>query len=254
MMDRRAVLAALAGTSTLHAALAQTREELNVGTDEGDMIVTRCATNRPGKRSCVLVLHGSRGPELAPRAYARYADALTSAGIDVYLLHYFTMADNQALDPKATTKEDRGAYNARRFSGWARRASSVATAILTRPDTSGHIGLLGFSLGGYVAAATAAQDNRVAALAVLYGGMPDDLVPHVKRLPPLIELHGEADRVVPAAKGVELVKLAQSLGAKADLVTYAGKDHGFDFSDTDPMTADAVKRVTQFFQGYLGVA
>lgn len=31
--------------------------------------------------------------------------------------------------------------------------------------------LLGFSLGGYVAAATAARDERVAALGVLYGGI-----------------------------------------------------------------------------------
>jgi carboxymethylenebutenolidase len=73
----------------------------------------------------------------------------------------------------------------------------------------------------------------------------------VKQLPPIIELHGEADRVVPVAKGEALVKLAQSVGANAELVTYAARDHGFDFSDTDPMTADAVRRVTQFFQGRL---
>lgn len=251
MMDRRAVLAALAGMSTLHPVLAQTREELNVGTVEGDMVVTRCAADRSGKRPCVLVLHGNRGPELNPRAYARYADALTSAGIDTYLLRYFTPADSQALDPKTSTKEERGAYTSRRFSGWARRVSSVATAILARADASGRVGLLGFSLGGYVAAAAAAEDSRIAALAVLYGGMPDNLGSQVKRLPPIIELHGEADRIVPVAKGEALVKLAQSVGASAELVTYAARDHGFDFSDADPMTADAVRRVTQFFQGRL---
>jgi carboxymethylenebutenolidase len=106
-------------------------------------------------------------------------------------------------------------------------------------------------LGGYVAAATAARDERVAALAVLYGGMPDAMVSEVKRLPPLIELHGEADRNVPFAKGEELVKLAKTTGAEAELIAYPGKPHGFDFSDTDPMTADAVSRVVKFFESRL---
>ncbi|MET3908555.1 hypothetical protein ABID59_002901 [Bradyrhizobium sp. S3.3.6] len=32
---------------------------------------------------------------------------------------------------------------------------------------------------------------------------------------------------------------------------YPGKAHGFDFSDTDPMTSDAIDRVTQFFKAKL---
>jgi carboxymethylenebutenolidase len=83
-------------------------------------------------------------------------------------------------------------------------------------------------LGGFVAADAAARDERIAALAVLYGGMPDAMVPEVKHLPPLIELHGEADRNVPFAMG-ELVKLGKAVGAEAELVAYPGKPHGFDF-------------------------
>jgi carboxymethylenebutenolidase len=124
----------------------------------------------------------------------------------------------------------------------------VVTAILKLPDSSSRIGLLGFSLGGYLAADTAAHDHRVAAAAVMYGGMPDAMVTQVKHMPPLIELHGEADHNVPLAKGQELVNLAKAVGAQAEQVTYPGREHGFDFSDTDPMTADAVGRVVQFFE------
>ena len=67
-------------------------------------------------------------------------------------------------------------------------------AILGRSDCSGNIGLLGFSHGGYVAADTAARDDRVTALAVLYGGMPNEMVWQVKHLPALLELHGDAGR------------------------------------------------------------
>lgn len=94
-------------------------------------------------------------------------------------------------------------------------------------------------MGGYVAAAPATRDERVAALGVLYGGMPDTMVSEVKHLPPLIELHGTADRNVPPAKGEELVKLGKAVGTEAEYIVYPGRHHGFDFSDTDPMTADA---------------
>jgi carboxymethylenebutenolidase len=85
----------------------------------------------------------------------------------------------------------------------------------------------------------------------MYGGMPDAMVSELKHLPPLIELHGEADRNVPPARGEELVKLAKAIGVEAEFVDYPGKPHGFDFSDSDPMTADAVTRVVGFFDAHL---
>ena len=154
----------------------------------------------------MIVLHGTRGFELKPRAYERYAHGLSAKGIDAYLVRYLTDTDVSAFN---TTREKREAYETTRFDGWSKRVSNVATRILARSDSSGRIGLLGFSLGGYVAAATAARDERVSALAVMYGGVPDAMASQVKHLPPLIELHGDADRNVPFAKGEELVKTRQ---------------------------------------------
>jgi carboxymethylenebutenolidase len=253
-VNRRAVLGGMAAVAMVRPADAETPEQFSVGADEGSVVLVRYAADHVGKRAGVLVLHGSRGIELKPRAYQRYADALNAAGTDVYLVHYFTAADIQALDPKSSTGQNRDAYEAERFEGWTTRMSSVVTAVLARPENSGRVGLLGFSLGGFVAASTAAHDERIAALAVLYGGMPDAMASDVKRLPPLIELHGEADRNVALAKGQELVKLANAVGSDAELVTYPGREHGFDFSDTDPMARDAIGRVTRFFQARLGVA
>jgi carboxymethylenebutenolidase len=226
-------------------------EELSVVADDGSVIVTRYEAGHAGKRPAVLVLHGARGVELKPGASERYANALAAADIDAFLVRYFTPVDYQALDPNKSTWESRDAYATGRFEGWTRRFSSVVTAIVERTDSSSRVGLLGFSLGGYVAADTAAHDRRVAAVAVMYGGMPDAMVAQVKHMPPLIELHGEADHNVPLAKGEELVKLAQAVGAQAEQVTYPGRDHRFDFSDSDPMTADAIGRVVRFFQAHL---
>ena len=248
MIDRRAVLSGLALLSLCRPARAEIPEQLSIDADEGPVELTRYAGDRAGKRPVVLLLHGSGGFERKPIAYERYARALVARGIDACLLRYFTAADAPVFDPKTSTRQKREAYETIRFDGWSKRVSAAATAVLARPDSSGRIGLLGFSLGGYVAANTAARDDRIAALAVLYGGMPDAMVVRVKHLPPLIELHGEADRNVPVDKGKELVRLAKTVGAEAEFVGYPGSGHGFDFSDTDPMAADAIGRVAGFFE------
>jgi carboxymethylenebutenolidase len=162
-------------------ARAGTPEQLSVDADEGRVALTRYAGDREGNRPSVLILHGTNGFELKPSAYERYARALAAKGIDAYWLRYLTEADATGF---LTTRERREAYETRRFDHWAKKVSTVVTTILARPDSSGRIGLFGFSLGGYVAAATAARDERITALAVMYGGMPDAMVSEVKHLPP----------------------------------------------------------------------
>ena len=58
--------------------------------DDESVALTRYAADQVGKRPAVVVLHGSRGVVLKPRAYQRYADALNAIGIDAYLARYFT--------------------------------------------------------------------------------------------------------------------------------------------------------------------
>jgi carboxymethylenebutenolidase len=252
-IDRRVALAGLA-LLPFYPARASTSEQLSIAADDGPVALTRYATGGAGKRPGVVVLHGLHGFERRLHAYERYSSALTAKGIDTYFLRYLTTTDDGFFASEATARQRREAYETRRFDDWAKRVSTVVTAILARPDSANRIGLLGFSLGGYVAADTAARDPRIDALAVLYGGMPAAMVSGIKHLPPLIELHGEADKNVAFTEGEQLVKLAKRIGADAELVPYRGKAHGFDFSDNDPAAADAIGRVTRFFEARLGIA
>lgn len=248
-ISRRTALLGLASLPTLARAATVAAEQITVGTDEGDMTIARFAAAGAAPRPAVLLLHGSRGLELNLTAYERYANALQSAGIDCYLVRYMTEADARVV--ASVNRKEREAHEVARYDAWVKRVTAAITAVLARPEGSARIGLLGFSLGGYVAAASAARDRRVTALAVLYGGMPDAMKSEVKHLPPLLELHGEADNNVPPQDGARLVQLGKDIGAEAEQVIYPGKKHGFDFADHDPATFDAIGRVTRFFEAHL---
>lgn len=251
MISRRMALSSLAALLWPSLVQAASGEELSIMSEGASLPASRYAADTQGKRPAVVMLHGSRGIELRPRAYQRYAETLSAAGIDAYLLRYMTESDIAALNSGAGSQASRVAYEERRFDGWSETVSATVRTILGRPESSGRVGVLGFSLGGFIAANAAARDARIAALAVLYAGMPDAMAGKVTHMPPTIELHGEADRIVSIANGKRLVELARSVGADAEFVPYPGKPHGFDFSDTDPMTSDAVDRVTRFFKSRL---
>jgi carboxymethylenebutenolidase len=219
-MNRRTFLGGIALAASSRGALsAETTEAIKVGSGEERIVWTRYAAKRAGRRPSVILLHGTRGFELKPSAYERYANALTAEGIDAYFVHFYTTTDSEKM--KAfSIKADREAYDIERYVAWTKRVSTAITEILEGSDSSDRLGLLGFSLGGFVAAATAARDSRVAALAVLYGGMPGKIAPQVKHMPPMIELHGSDDRNVPLAAGEALVALTKAVGAPAEQVTY----------------------------------
>lgn len=123
----------------------------------------------------------------------------------------------------------------------------VITGVRARPECSGRVGLLGFSLGGYVAVDTAAYDDRVTAVCVMSGGMPNAQVTEVTHLPPILIIYG-ADNPTVVEKGEELLRIAGRVRAQAELVSYPGRNHGFDFADDDLMSADAIGRIVRFFQ------
>jgi carboxymethylenebutenolidase len=87
-INRREAVAGLALLAVSGPARAGMPEQLSVEADEGSVALTRYPTDQAGRRPSVLLLHGSHGFELKPRAYQRYADALSAKGIDAYLIRY----------------------------------------------------------------------------------------------------------------------------------------------------------------------
>lgn len=229
------------------AALASDIERvaITLPSKEGNIAVERYAAPGTYRRSSVVILHGRQGIEKFHDHYRRFAVALANAGFDAYLVNYYVGDDAQHANN--SDAEQRQIYFSNRVRGWSKVVSTVMDSILSNDLASGRVALLGFSQGGFLATATAALDRRVAALGVFYGGIPTAVKDEITRLPPLLELHGDADRSVPLEEGKTLLELARTLGQPCEMIVYPGAGHGFRGKDDK----DSRQHTIDFFSRYL---
>jgi carboxymethylenebutenolidase len=133
-----------------------------------------------------------------------------------------------------------------RFAAWARLVDDLAGDVLAQKQSNGKIGLIGFSNGGFLAAGAGALDQRINAAVIYYGAVPFPIIDRVKRFPPLLVLHGDADTIITVDRGKELASLARDMGGTADLVIYPGAAHGFGSRLNTKDGADALAKTITF--------
>ena len=238
----------LGGFARAHADGIQIREASQV-TSRGPLVVKAFLAEGQGPRPAIIVLHGSQGLEKYRAFYERQATQLALAGFDAYVLNYYNEQDVAC----SKTVETRRANFSRKIGDWSQMVSDVVTEVLAQGHKARPVGIVGFSQGGFLGTSVASRDTRVAALVVYYGGIPAQRTAGSKHpithMPPLLELHGDADTVVPIEKGKELVEMTRSLGQSAEMVVYPGAGHGFNRS----AATDAEQRTLAFFQARLMV-
>jgi carboxymethylenebutenolidase len=76
--------------------------------------------------------------------------------------------------------------------------------------------------------------------------VPFPVIDRVRRFPPLLVLHGDADAIITVDRGKELASLAKDMGGSADLVIYPGIGHGFGARLNTKDGADALARTIAF--------
>jgi carboxymethylenebutenolidase len=202
------------------------------------------AFRAPGeaKRPAALLLHGGGGFDRRLAEYQRYAAALANAGIDAYLFYYYSSDDERGM---ASGTVD---VFTSRYPAWAKLVNDVADHLLAQPLSNGKVGLVGFSNGGILATGASTLNPKINAAVIYYGTEPWPLRQKVTRFPPLLVLHGDADRVIPVLAGHQLAALAEMVGAKAELVIYPGEGHGFAPDMANKNGADALKRTVAFLK------
>ena len=229
-----AFLAFSAGT-----AQADQGQKLVLPAQERQVHVTYFRAPGDSPRPAALLLHGANGFDSQIDGYDAYASELAANGIDAYLVYYYSPADEENMFGGNDVFT-------RRYAAWTRLISDVAGDVLKAKDSNGRIGLVGFSNGGTLAGGTAARDPRITAAVVYYGTSPFPMDVPVKRFPPLLILHGDADTIIPVDQGRHLAQFAKELGGSAETVIYPGERHGFGARLQTANSTDALNRTIAF--------
>ena len=161
-------------------------------------------------------------------------------GFAVYLLRYFDRTGTESADKPTIL---------RNFPLWMKTLwdaiSFVEKQAVVNPA---RIALLGFSLGAYLSLANSAIDPRVKAVVEFFGGMPKEMNLFMRRLCPVLILHGEADATVPVAEAYQLQKLMEKKGMAYEIKIYPGAGHGF---EDQTVWRDAGLRSLDFLRKHL---
>jgi carboxymethylenebutenolidase len=202
----------------------------------------------PGKSThyAVMLVHGGGGPEGGWRA-SGITEALVAAGYSVFVPHYFGGSGgkwNRDMRPQQFLSYVRTLNDATRY-------IAEQTGIQRQA-----IGLVGFSLGGYLVLALAEEtishppplhSPEIKAVVEFYGAMPEFAAERMTRMPPVLILHGELDEIVPVSRAYELEKLLKNRDCRYEMKIYAGQKHGLE----GDAAVDANQRTVAFLQEFV---
>lgn len=184
----------------------------------------------------VIALYGAGG-NLS--GMERYAGVLASEGFAVYLLHYFDRTGTEYADKQIIF---------RNFPLWMKTLWDAISFVEKQPQVdASRIALLGFSLGAYLSLSTSAIDPRVKIVVEFFGGMPKEMKLFMRRLCPVLILHGEEDATVPVEEAYNLQNLLEKKKIPYEIKIYPAVGHGF---ETETWK-DAGPRALQFLQKHL---
>ena len=189
-----------------------------------------------GRYPAVIALHGSGG--IREGWADQPARLMAGQGYAVFVVHYFERTGTVWADRPTTH---------RYFPDWMKTIGDAITfAGQNAMVDANRVALLGFSLGAYLSLAVASVEPRVKAVVDFFGGLPEEL--HgFQRMPPVLILHGEEDRVVPVTEATKLQQLLQRAGTPYEMKLYPGAGHGF----SGVQLMDAGWRTVQFLNKYL---
>jgi carboxymethylenebutenolidase len=232
--------------------------------------VERFEPARPGKYPALVLLHGLDGLEGPSAAtYRSIAGRMAAKGHVVLLVHYFDRTDTKKEDLPALLKEFR-AYLANpeaggtrwqalraTFDAWRSTVGDAVAHARRHPPVgpAGRVGVVGVSMGGFLATSVAAEVGlRIACVAELFGGMPREIGASLRQMPPTLIIHGDEDRIVPVGEAHALRDLLAARQLPFEALVYKSIGHVFATAGggTSWQTAwDTERRTTSFLARHL---
>lgn len=171
-----------------------------------------------------------------------FAQQAAGFGVHVFLVRYFERTGHTWVSPSQIQAN---------FLDWMETLTDAISYVAEQPGVDPRrIGLLGFSLGAYLALALATRDSRIIAVAEFFGGLAPPFAADAAKLPPVLVLHGDQDPVVSVEEARKLQNLLEQNRIPHEVKIYPGQGHHF----TGLAQIDALGRVVAFFRRYLAKA
>jgi carboxymethylenebutenolidase len=197
----------------------------------------------PGTYPSVIILYGSSG--WRPQ-YISIAKELADSGFVVLVLDYYAVTEKDSSLTDVASK-------------WSLWQVMIQNAVIFLQEDSSSfkhpVGLLGYSLGAFLAVSTATSIPEVRAVVDYFGGgssKKDELESEVRNFPPLLILHGEEDSVVPVSRAYLLRDAVIAQGGEVEMKIYPNQQHGFNatwspyYSESDAI--DSFQRTVDFLR------
>jgi dienelactone hydrolase len=197
--------------------------------------------NTPGPHPGVILLTGSSGWKTA---YPEIAKSLSASGFIALAVDYLA---ETGYEPSS---ENQLKY----WPIWQAIVRNAVTYLRGNPSVSRcGIGLVGYSLGAFLAVSIASTLQDVGAVVDFFGGgssTNETLEAEVRNFPPLLILHGEADSIVPVSYAYRLQDAVIAQGGDVEIHIYPGAEHAFNapwspwFSANE--ASDSISRMISF--------
>ncbi len=180
----------------------------------------------------VIVLHGAGGLVFDGPDMRRMARALAAAGHPVYLVHYFNR--NGAIVAWDGLMQ-------RHFDEWLAGVRDAVAWVHAR-EGGRPVGIYGYSLGAFLAVAAASDNPDVGAIVEQAGGIWNSQEERVGKMPPVLMVHGLADKRVPFKKYAEpLLRVLRERGCRVETDFVPGEGHGFKQPSLTPVREKTAK-------------
>ena len=187
--------------------------------------------NEGGRRPAVLVLHGSGGIHhlVGRHEVFRYAESLAEQGMIAFVVHYFDATGDFTANDSVETSN---------YFHWVRELNDIVTRVRARADVQANsIGILGHSLGAWLAVGAAAMDPRINRIVLFGAGLEPFLPDSIRRMPPTLMFHGDKDDVVPLSDADTLAAFMHRRNYPLEYHVVPGEGHVFaDSAATEALT------------------
>ncbi len=241
-----ALTLAIVGTAT--SSLAWTQGEFQ--SDGKPVEENHCVPSGAGPFPAVIMLHGAGPRDIGIKDFEDLCSKLADHGYYAEFIEYYSQTS------PAIPGDTRGMVND--FPTWLDEVHAGIAAIKKNSSiTSKKVAVMGFSLGANITLTYGATyPGDIAAIVEYYGGLAPELYENAAAMPPVLILHGDADRIVPLSQAIDLDAVLTRAKRPHEMKIYPGAQHAFNFPGmliwyNQSAANDAWNRSLKFLDTYL---